>query len=205
MLDYIRGQLAYIEEDFIVVDVMGVGYRVFCPNPYLFQKEIDSEVKVYVYHHVREDAILLFGFPKREEQRLFRRLLDVSGIGPKGALGILSAARPEQIVTAIQREDLALLTKFPGIGKKTAQRMIIDLKDKLDSFAGDASIPAPISLVSSEGVLGGSRSEAVEALMTLGYQEAEVLRVMRAIEANWTSATSVETMIRESLKQFMKA
>ena len=98
--------------------------------------ESGKPVTIYTHHHVREDAILLFGFATREEQRLFRKLLDVSGIGPKVALGILAGGRPEAIAAAIRQENVAFLTKLPGIGRKTAQRMILDLKDKLDASRG---------------------------------------------------------------------
>lgn len=143
MIDFLRGKVVHLEEDFIVLDVNGVGYRLFCANPYLFSGR-EEEVVVYVHHHVREDAIQLFGFLTREEQRLFRRLLDVSGIGPRVALGVMSGSDPATVVAAIRQENLSVLTKLPGIGKKTAQRMVLDLKDKLDgfdSFLPPASVP----------------------------------------------------------------
>lgn len=117
MIDFLRGKVAHREPEYAVIDVHGVGYRVFCPNPFALPDKTE-DITVYIHHHVREDAILLFGFPTREEQALFRRLLDVSGIGPKVALGMLSGARPEAIVAAVQQENVTFLTKLPGIGKK---------------------------------------------------------------------------------------
>lgn len=205
MIDFIRGILVHMTEDAIIVDVNGLGYRVFCPNPYAFQKEIQETVTVYTHHHVREDAILLYGFTTREEQSLFRRLLDVSGIGPKGALGILSGSRPDQLIAAIQQENLAVLTKLPGIGKKTAQRMILDLKDKLGDVrtsansAGD-SIYASINSSAPIGAL----EEAKEALVTLGYGTGEADRVLAHISNNIDERTTVDTIIKLALKQFLK-
>lgn len=137
MIDFLRGQVVHLETEYIVLDVHGVGYRVFCPNPYAFAKT-EGPVTVYTHHHVREDAMQLFGFPTREEQRLFRKLIEVSGIGPRVALGILGGGTPDHVVSAIYQENISFLVKLPGIGKKTAQRMILDLKDKLEGPAAQA-------------------------------------------------------------------
>lgn len=130
MIDYVKGRVAQVDADSVVIDVRDIGYRVYTPNPYAFARS-EEAVTVYCHHHVREDAAQLFGFQTREEQALFRQLLEVSGIGPRVAVGILAGGRPEAVVAAIHREDLSFLTRLPGIGKKTAQRMILDLKDKL--------------------------------------------------------------------------
>lgn len=137
MIDFLRGPVAHLEPEYVVLDVQGVGYRVFCPNPYAFAKT-EGPVTVFIHYQTREDATLLFGFPSREEQRLFRKLIEVSGIGPRVALGILTGGTPDQLIAAIYQENITFLTKLPGIGKKTAQRMILDLKDKLDGFGGAA-------------------------------------------------------------------
>ncbi|ANE47187.1 ATP-dependent DNA helicase RuvA [Paenibacillus swuensis] len=187
MIDFLRGRVAHRETEYIVMDVQGVGYRVFCPNPYAIGLKGEAETIVYIHHSVREDAILLFGFPAREEQTLFRRLLDVSGIGPRVALGILAGGKPDAVVAAIQQENVTFLTKLPGIGKKTAQRMILDLKDKLDAMP-----PAGMEIASgSEGTGSDSRLdyaggnawyEAKEALMALGYSETETDRAWSSIK-----------------------
>ncbi|HZG77016.1 MAG TPA: Holliday junction branch migration protein RuvA, partial [Paenibacillus sp.] len=134
MIDFLRGKPVFVDADFVVLDVRDVGYRVFCPNPYAFAGKADQTVTLFIHHHVREDAVQLFGFATREEQSLFRKLLDVTGIGPRVAVGVLSGGAPERIVAAIQSDDLAFLTRLPGIGKKTAQRIVLDLKDKLDGI-----------------------------------------------------------------------
>ena len=143
---------------------------------------------IYTHHHVREDAVLLFGFATREEQAMFRKLLEVSGIGPRVALGILAGGKPETIAAAIQQENLVFLTKLPGIGKKTAQRMVLDLKDKLDAIPGGFSFAA--AGLELEGAFGkdadvpGSENwrEAREALAALGYTAAELDRAWQGLK-----------------------
>ena len=156
MIDFLRGKVALRESDYAVLDVNGVGYRVFCPNPYALSHKENEDVTMFIHYHVREDAHLLFGFITRDEQSLFRLLLDVSGIGPKVALGILAAGgRPEAVILAISQENLAFLTKLPGIGKKTAQRIILDLKDKLGSVSFSSPEAAvALSIVGSATING---------------------------------------------------
>lgn len=201
MIDFLRGKVAHREPESIVLDVHGVGYRVFCPNPYAFADK--EEIVVYTHHHVREDAMLLFGFATREEQSLFRLLLDVTGVGPKVALGILSGGRPEAVVSAIRQENVAFLTKLPGIGKKTAQRIILDLKDKLgavgDGYAGLAGIAAAdAGMPAAEG--GGAWPEAKEALLALGYTEAEADRAWQSVKPKAKDGDSADALVKLALK-----
>ena len=118
MIEYLRGQVAYAESDYVVLDVQGVGYQIYCGNPFRFDH--NQPLTIYTHHHVREDAMTLYGFTSREELALFRQLLDVSGIGPKVALGILNGGSPKDVLLAIHQENVAFLTRLPGIGKKTA-------------------------------------------------------------------------------------
>lgn len=172
MIDFLRGKVAYVEADHIVIDAGYIGYKVFCADPYAFPIK-EEEVTVFIHDHVREDAHLLFGFATREEQKLFAKLLDVSGIGPKVAIAILAGTTPQSLVAAIQREDAASLSKLPGIGKKTAQRMILDLKDKLDEFQGMGAIFTQSSAQEQMKVTEpGAWEEAKEALKALGYKDA---------------------------------
>jgi Holliday junction DNA helicase RuvA len=200
MIDFLRGQVAQLENEYVVLDVHGVGYRVFCPNPYYFAAKNDEPVTVYIHHHVREDAILLFGFATREEQKLFRKLIEVSGIGPRVALGILSGGSPRGVVTAIHQENINFLIKLPGIGRKTAQRMILDLKDKLDGM-GEATlfdpIPDEIELM-QEGNLGWP--EAREGLKALGYTDAELDRVWQLMKDNVRPDEAVDSVMKKALK-----
>ncbi|HEY4391449.1 MAG TPA: Holliday junction branch migration protein RuvA [Paenibacillus sp.] len=202
MIDFLRGQVAYVETDYVVLDVQGVGYRVFCPNPYVFPAKGQDTITVFTHHHVREDAQLLFGFPTREEQRLFRKLIEVSGIGPRVALGILSGGNPDGVIAAIHNENIAFLTKLPGIGKKTAQRMILDLKDKLEGLGG-ATLFNPISADVSElddvNVTPGW-PEAREALKALGYTDAELDRVWAKLKDQLKPDEEVDSLMKKALK-----
>lgn len=204
MIDFLRGTVAHREADYVVLDVRGVGYRVFCANPYAVQHKDGEEVTLYIHYHVREDAHLLFGFSTREEQALFRRLIEVSGVGPKVAIGMLSGSRPEMIVTAIRQENIAFLTKLPGIGKKTAQRITLDLKDKLGAFAGgtaEAAATDAASFGQSAGAAGtGPWTEAKEALLALGYTEAEADRAGQAIKAKLKPDDTVDAVMKLALQ-----
>ena len=203
MIDFVRGTIAHRELDYVVIDVNGVGYRVFCPNPYALTHEEKEEVTMFIHYHVREDAHLLFGFVSREEQSLFRLLLDVTGIGPKVALGILAGGgRPESVIAAITQENIAFLMKLPGIGKKTAQRIILDLKDKLGA-AGHAAasivnFDSISGVVSIEG--GMAWSEAKDGLMTLGYTEGEADRAWHQIKDKVEPEDTVDAVMKLALK-----
>lgn len=207
MIDFLRGQVAHLETEYIVLDVQGVGYRVFTPNPYAFAKQ-DGAVTVFIHYHVREDATLLFGFSSREEQKLFRRLIDVSGVGPKVALGILAGCgKPEAVVTAIQQENIVFLTKLPGIGKKTAQRIVLDLKDKLDGIGLDIHPDAlfmNVTVAEEDSADGNAWSEAREALKALGYTEAELDRVWNDLQHRIHADESVDSLMKKALQALFK-
>ncbi|MNB73343.1 Holliday junction ATP-dependent DNA helicase RuvA [compost metagenome] len=199
MIDFLRGPVVHLEQEYVVLDVQGVGYRVFCPNPYAFAKQ-EGPVTIYIHHHVREDAIQLFGFPTREEQKLFRKLIEVSGIGPRVALGILSGGTPDHVISAIYQENLTFLTKLPGIGKKTAQRMILDLKDKLDGL-GTIPFQTGLFAIEEETVIGEtSWQEARDGLKALGYTEAELDRVWLTLKKEGAEASSVDVLMKKALK-----
>ncbi|MCD1258235.1 Holliday junction branch migration protein RuvA [Paenibacillus athensensis] len=209
MIDFLRGTVALRESEYAVLDVGGVGYRVFCPNPYALPQKDNEAVTLFTHYHVREDAHLLFGFLTREEQSLFRLLLEVTGIGPKVALGVLAGGgRPEAVVAAICQENLSFLTKLPGIGKKTAQRIILDLKDKLGGFAG-----AGLSGAEAVEALGGGLvrpvavgeggiawAEAKEGLMSLGYTETEADRAWQKVKAKVKDGDSVDVVMKLALQ-----
>ncbi|MEK4340063.1 Holliday junction branch migration protein RuvA [Brevibacillus sp. FSL L8-0710] len=204
MIDFVEGRLAYLDTDFVVVEAGGIGYRLFCPNPYHFVRFEGARTKLYTHHHVREDAILLYGFPTREERDLFRKLLDVSGIGPKGGLAILAAATPEQIVMAVQQENVAYLTKFPGIGKKTAQRLILDLKDKLTAFTPSAFQTVAATELKAGETAASALQEAVDALEALGYSDLEIQKVRGTLSEAAKNGAGVEQLIKQGLALFMR-
>ncbi|MGH2318241.1 Holliday junction branch migration protein RuvA [Planococcus sp. SE5232] len=172
MYDYIKGKVTRITPEYLVIEQQGIGWQIFAPNPYSFGSD---ELQVFLHHHVREDAQLLFGFPTLEQRELFRKLISVSGIGPKGALAILASGQPQHVIEAIEREDESYLVKFPGVGKKTARQMILDLKGKLTEFFGDPFDPEETNTLLSNDQ--GELEEAMLALGALGYSEREITKV----------------------------
>ena len=201
MIESIKGTVSFIDTQYIVVDVLDVGYQVFCANPFIYQLG-SSKVTIYTYQYVREDAIKLFGFRSREERILFEKLLNVSGIGPKGALAILAVGNYEQVVLAIEEENEAFLVKFPGVGKKTARQMILDLKGKLGDFM--PSLIAP-SYELPNDVSGAKYSkeleEAIEALKALGYVEKEIKKIEKTLAAQ---QLSTDQYIKKALQLLLK-
>lgn len=172
MYDYIKGTVTRVTPEYLVIEQQGMGWQIFAPNPYSFGTE---DLQVFLHHHVREDAQLLFGFPTFEQRELFRKLISVSGIGPKGALAILASGQPQHVIEAIEREDESYLVKFPGVGKKTARQMILDLKGKLTEFFGDSlGMEEPHHLLSNDQV---ELEEAMLALSALGYSEREITKI----------------------------
>lgn len=206
MIDYLRGKVAHIETEYVVLDVHDVGYRVFTPNPYGLART-EEPVQMFIYHHVREDAIQLFGFTTRDEQALFRRLLEVSGIGPKVALGVLAGGRPETVVAAIQQENITFLTKLPGIGRKTAQRMILDLKDKLGAIDSRWALASMVQHDLPETAATDSNSawaSAREALAGLGYRDAELDKAWLVLKDQVTGGESEDVLIKKALQQLFQ-
>ena len=162
MIAHLRGRLLDKQPNRLVVDVNGVGYEVFVPlSTFYVLGDIGHEVALRVHTHVREDALLLYGFATELEQQLFERLIGISGIGPKVALAVLSGIEPPELMRAIERSDVARLTAIPGVGKKTSERIVLELKDRLPRVSAAASERAP-----SEPTL---RGDVLSALVNLGY------------------------------------
>ncbi|WP_026569830.1 MULTISPECIES: Holliday junction branch migration protein RuvA [Sediminibacillus] len=204
MIAYIKGNLEAVNEEAVVVEANGVGYEIICANPFAFQDSLGEQVLIYTYHYVREDNQTLFGFKKTDDKLLFSKLLNVSGIGPKGALAVLASVRVEEFVSAIEREDDKFLTQFPGIGKKTARQMILDLKGKLpDGFAAVALETADRS--SEADALQGQNNaleEAVAAMKALGYSEREVKAIVPTLKQEHHENS--DPYIRKGLALLMK-
>ena len=199
MIGALKGNVAYLGADYCIVDTAGgVGYRVFMPASHLAQLVLDSKVSLRIHTTVREDAILLYGFLSQEYYELFELLLTVSGVGPKMALGILSTMKQEDFYLAVQSKDIKALTKLPGVGKKTAERMLLELKDKVGSITSEGD--------SFEEVVaaGGSNAvaEAIEALNSLGYSNSEIMPVLQQIPN--AADLSGEALLRQALKLFAK-
>ncbi len=201
MYSYIKGELSEIvAENHIVVENGGIGYNIYIPGQVLsLLPGVGEEVKIYTYLCVREDAFILYGFLTRDDLNVFKLLIGVSGIGPKGALAILSVMSTDDLRFAVLSDDAKAIAKAPGVGNKTAQRLIIELKDKLsleDAF--EQKLSHTQEAVSGNG-LKGIRKEAVEALVSLGYSSTEALKVLRDIEI--TEDSSVEDILKLALKQ----
>ena len=195
MIGYIIGTLEYKAEDTILLQNNGIGYEIRIPLSVLSSLPgIGEEVKIYTYLYVREDAMLLYGFLSDEDLSIFKLLLTVSGIGPKSALGILSAITPDELRYAIIENDDTTIASAPGIGKKTAQRVIIDLKDKLKLKDYTRAVSQEIG--SEVSTAKGIKSEAIQALISLGYSQNEAVKAMREI----TVYDKVEDVIKEALK-----
>ena len=204
MITYIRGELVSLEEDKAIVDVGGVGYGVFMSAQAMsLLPPAGNEVKLHTYLNVKEDAMQLFGFLTRDDLHVFKLLIGVSGIGPKGGQAILSALTPDELRFAVMAGDVKAISAAPGIGKKTAEKLIVELRDKLsveDAMEHAASgKDVPVS-----GQAGGNteiQSEAVQALVALGYGSTEALRAVRQVEA--TKDMEVEDLLKQSLKHMM--
>jgi holliday junction DNA helicase RuvA len=174
LYEYITGTIQYISPQYIVVENNGIGYQIYTPNPYLFSQDSEKQ-KVYTYFHVRDDAHILYGFNSLEMKEFFIKLINVSGIGPKGALAILASGEPGTIAHAIEQENHKFLTTFPGVGKKTAQQIILDLKGKLQEFLTDFPDETIGQVVVQEE--NKELEEAMLALEALGYSSKEVNRI----------------------------
>lgn len=197
MYEYIIGQVTNITPFYIVIENQGIGYQIAMGNPYRYSGKLNQEVQIYLHQVVREDAQLLYGFSNFDEKQLFLKLISVSGIGPKSALAILASEDHNGLIQAIEADDVTYLTKFPGVGKKTAQQMILDLKGKLGELVGDL----PVSKVpASQGNL--ALEEALEALTALGYGDKEVKRVKKVLLELENQTT--DQYLREALKLMMK-
>lgn len=201
MISYIRGELIAIEEEKVIVDVNGVGFGIFMPGQAMnMLPTIGEEVKLHTYMNVREDAIQLFGFLTRDDLNVFKLVIGVSGIGPKGGLSILSHLSPDDLRFAVMSHDVKAISGAPGIGKKTAEKLIIELKDKL-SIEDVLERAADTSSHVATNVTNQIQSEAVQALVALGYGNTEALKAVKKVEVN--EDTTVEDVLKLSLKYIM--
>lgn len=202
MISYIRGELCDIEEQKAIVDVNGVGYGIYMPQKALsLLPPMGQQVKIHTYLNIREDAMQLFGFLTKEDLNVFRLLIGVNGIGPKAGLNILSCLSPDELRFAVLSGDAKAISATPGIGKKTAEKLILELKDKLNiedmlehaAHGGDSEDLASGTDTASNTM----QAEAVQALTALGYGSAESLR---AVKKSSPECSSVEDILKEALK-----
>lgn len=200
MIAYLKGTLEEIGNDYIVVDVNNIGYQVKVSLRVMEGlPSIGNQMKIHTYTYVREDVIALYGFLTKDDLQMFLLLLGVNGVGPKGALGILSMFSAQELRLAIISQDVKTIAKAPGIGAKTAQRMLIDLKDKVsveETFEkmGEQSMTA--SATSTAG--SGAKADAIEALTALGYSASESMKAVNMVEI--TDGMSSDTILKQALK-----
>ena len=193
MIGYVKGPVTGLFKDYCFIEAGGVGYRIFISDKTRQRLQNGEEAKLFTYMAVREDAMLLYGFLSQEEYDLFLLLISISKIGPKVAMGILSAMAPAAFVGAVSAQNVTALTKLPGIGKKTAERLVVELKDKVAKLDMPESLSMPVaSTPAAEGITG----KAMQALMALGYGADEVEPILHKLAHQHTD---VSTLIRAAL------
>lgn len=203
MFSYIKGTLEEYWEDTVVIESGGIGWNIHVPLSVLDRlPHVGEQMKVYTSFQVKEDSMTLYGFLSRQDLKMFNQLLGVNGIGPKAALGILSSLTPDDLRMAIIAEDAKAIAKAPGIGPKTAKRVILDLKDKISmddvlplQFAGG---PAEANVAAAASGVDGAGKEAIEALVALGYSPTEATKAVRQVEIK--EGMNAETVLKASLK-----
>ena len=197
MFAYINGIVTLIQEEVIVLDVQGIGYEINCANPYEFQSLLNEKTLIYTYHHVREDAMTLYGFKTEDEKHLFTKLISVSGIGPKSAISILGTVDVNEFISAVEAENEKYLTQFPGVGKKTARQIILDLKGKLTGLL----------TIENTGLFDQSTdstviNEAEEAFLALGYKQQEITAILP--ELRKSELLNVDEVVKLGLSLLLK-
>ena len=202
MISYIKGELTEVFEDTVVVETNGIGYNIRVPGSVLDRlPSVGSPVRIYTYLYVKEDAMNLFGFLSRDDLSVFKLLLNVSGIGPKGALAILSTIGPDDLRFAVLSEDVKTISSAPGIGAKTAKRLIIELKDKLKLAEVFETALANKEKASSENDVLLAKNEAVEALVALGYASTQAMKAVQQVEN--AEEKDSEQILKEALKKLI--
>jgi Holliday junction DNA helicase RuvA len=195
MIAHLRGRILEKNPAHVILEAAGVGYEVAISVPSFSRLPAEgAEVSLYIHTHVREDMLALYGFVRRDEKQLFERLIGVSGIGPKLAMTVLSGIAPEALVTALRSNDLTALTRIPGVGKKTAERMVLELRDKLDGLAAAPAAPA------------GSKIEddVISALVNLGYQRSPAEQAAKRAAAKAGEGASFEQLFRQTMAMLQK-
>ncbi|KRM24387.1 Holliday junction branch migration protein RuvA [Latilactobacillus graminis] len=202
MYEYLKGLITAVNPFYVVLEVQGIGYQLQVANPYRYVESTTDIVQIYVYQAVRDTDITLFGFYDLDEKQIFQKLISVSGIGPKSALAILANSDHSGLIQAIMTDDVSYLTKFPGVGKKTAQQIILDLKGKLDDLEQSDHLAGQTAI--DLGTTGQSPelNDALAALTALGYSAREVKAITKSLTD--FSAQTTDQYLREGLRLLMK-
>ncbi len=195
MIAHLRGRILEKHPTHLILEAAGVGYEVAISVPSFSGLPLEgAEVSLYIHTHVREDVLALYGFLRREEKQLFERLIGVSGIGPKLAMTVLSGIAPDALVSALRGNDLAALTRIPGVGKKTAERMVLELRDKLEGLTA-APAPAPVSSM---------EEDVISALVNLGYQRTAAEGAAKRAVGKTGDNSGFEKLFRETMALLQK-
>lgn len=205
MIGRLRGTLAEKLPPEILIECGGIGYEVTMPMTSIYAlPDVDQEAIVYTHFVVREDAQLLYGFANKVERKLFRLLIKVNGVGPKLGLAILSGMSADQFVSCVVHDDLTTIVKIPGVGKKTAERLLIEMRDRLKDWHSSTDTPAtdaaPIDNVITNTFVNSAKGDAVNALVSLGYSQSQA---DKAIKAVFAANMSSEELIRDALKAML--
>ena len=202
MIGYVKGILEEIEEDCVIVDVNGLGIRILTGGALASQMLASgSEVKIYTYTYVKEDAFQLYGFISKDELSLFKKLITVSGIGPKGAASILSAFSAEDLRYAIYAGDIKTISKAPGIGKKTAERLVLELKDKVELDYQADTLLGQLADETVGSTESNNRKDAIDALTALGYSSMDAAKAVKQADPN--ADMDAEDILKAALKYLM--
>ena len=202
MIGYVKGILEEIEEDCVIVDVNGLGIRILTGGALASQMLVlGSEVKIYTYTYVKEDAFQLYGFISKDELSLFKKLITVSGIGPKGAASILSAFSAEDLRYAIYAGDIKTISKAPGIGKKTAERLVLELKDKVELDYQADTLLGQLADETVGSTEPNNRKDAIDALTALGYSSMDAAKAVKQADPN--ADMDAEDILKAALKYLM--
>ena len=202
MIAFVRGTAVDMTENSVIVEAGGIGYEIYMTGTDLSQIHMGEEVKIHTYFNVREEAMQLYGFRSKDDLQMFKLLLGVNGVGPKAAVGVLAGITADELRFAILSDDVKTLSKAPGIGKKTAQKLILELKDKMkleDAFELKLAHEQE-KAVAGLGEISDGRQEAVEALVALGYSSTDALRAVRKVTD--VAPDDVEGLLKAALKNF---
>jgi Holliday junction DNA helicase RuvA len=200
MIAFLRGRIVDKQPNRIIVDVQGVGYDVHVPLSTFYELGEDgADVALRVYTHVREDALQLYGFVTELERQLFERLISISGIGPKLAIAVLSGMDPRDLLSAVQRADVARLTAIPGVGKKTSERIVLELKDRLAQIIVPAAADAPAETMGVDRL----RADLLSALQNLGYHRPQAEKAIESAVKSMTDPT-FEQALKSALRELMR-
>lgn len=197
MIAHIQGDLQFKSPEYLVIDVGGMGYQIQVPlTTFYYLPEVGNTVALHIHTHVREDALQLYGFQSRDEKALFLRLIGVAGIGPRLAVNILSGITPTELVETVSRRDSARLVAIPGVGRKTAERIIVDLKDKLPALEEGQPAAALVKDSATEAIV----EDALSALLNLGYKKGMAQQAVEKACRQLQGQLTLEMLLKESLR-----